>query len=213
MNDLLSSSFPREHDENHRHVIEMTELTEGDNLVKFFEEIDSLKKELSELERLNQSLKNSHEQSKTLHNAKAIKDLRSRMDADVSLALNKAKFIKLRLEALDRSNQENRSVPGSGPGSSSDRTRTSLVNGLRKKLKESMDSFNNLREQISTEYRDTVRRRYYNVTGENPDDNTVDLLVSTGNQFNFNIYNHVSSLYEVISLVRSCIFSQQTNQL
>ena len=81
-------------------------------------------------------------------------------------------------------------MPGSGPGSSSDRTRTSLVNGLRKKLKDYMDSFNNLRQEISTEYKDTVRRRYYTVTGENPDDNTVDLLVSTGNQFNYNIYNY-----------------------
>ena len=107
-------------------------------------------------------------------------DLRSRMDADVSLALKKAKLIKVKLEALDRSNASNRSLPGCGPGSSSDRTRTSVVNGLRKKLKDSMESFNNLRQQISSEYRETVQRRYFTVTGENPDDKTVDLLISTG---------------------------------
>ncbi|KAI9122107.1 hypothetical protein K1719_006796 [Acacia pycnantha] len=186
MNDLFSSSFSRsDEDNNHHHVIQMTGLTGGDNLEKFFEEVDSLKKELNELERLKESLRTSHEQSKTLHNAKAVKDLRSRMDSDVALALKKAKLIKLRLEALDRSNQDNRSLPGCGPGSSSDRTRTSVVNGLRKKLKDSMDSFNNLRQQISTEYRDTVQRRYYTVTGENPDDKTIDLLVSTGESENF----------------------------
>ncbi|XP_028784897.1 syntaxin-121-like [Neltuma alba] len=185
MNDLLSSSFSPSAEDNHHHVIQMTELTDGANLDKFFEEVDSLKKELNELERLNQSLRSSHEQSKTLHNAKAVKDLRSRMDSDVTLALKKAKLVKLRLEALDRSNEQNRSLPGCGPGSSSDRTRTSVVNGLRKKLKDSMESFNNLRQQISTEYRDTVRRRYYTVTGENPDDKTVDLLVSTGESENF----------------------------
>ncbi|GLT60811.1 hypothetical protein SLA2020_335600 [Shorea laevis] len=75
--------------------------------------------------------------------------------------------------------------PGCGPGSSSDRTRTSVVNGLRKKLKDSMDSFNGLRQQISSEYRETVQRRYFTVTGENPDDKTVDLLISTGESETF----------------------------
>ncbi|KAI4300541.1 hypothetical protein L6164_033909 [Bauhinia variegata] len=190
MNDLFSGSFSRNRNEqvsSEHHVIEMTDttMTSGENLNKFFKEVDSIKDELKELERLNQSLRNSHEQSKTLHNATAVKGLRSRMDADVALALKKAKLIKLRLEALDKSNEESRSMPGCGPGSSSDRTRSSVVNGLRKKLKDSMDSFNTLRQQISSEYRETVQRRYYTVTGENPDDKTIDLLISTGESETF----------------------------
>jgi syntaxin 1B/2/3 len=102
------------------------------------------------------------------------------MDADVALALKRAKLIKVRLEALDRSNAANRSLPGCGPGSSSDRTRTSVVSGLRKKLKDLMESFNGLRQKITTEYRETVERRYFTVTGENPDEKTLDLLISTG---------------------------------
>ncbi|XP_061362481.1 syntaxin-121-like [Gastrolobium bilobum] len=179
MNDLLSSPNSK----NHQHVIEMAEGTM--NLEKFFEEVESVKEELKELERLHHSLRSSNEQSKTLHSAKAVKDLRSRMDSDVTLSLKKAKLVKVRLEALDRSNETSRSLPGCGPGSSSDRTRTSVVSGLRKNLKDSMESFNNLREQISSEYRDTVQRRYYTVTGENPDDKTVDLLISTGESETF----------------------------
>ncbi|CAI0402213.1 unnamed protein product [Linum tenue] len=192
MNDLFSGSFSRFRSEDggaspDHHVVQMSEIpsTAGVNLDKFFEDVESIKDELKELEKLNSSLQSSHEHSKTLHNATAVKDLRARMDADVATALKKAKLIKVRLEALDRSNAANRSVPGCGPGSSSDRTRTSVVNGLRKKLKDSMESFSSLRSKISSEYRETVERRYFTVTGENPDEKTLDRLISTGESETF----------------------------
>ncbi|KAK7283037.1 hypothetical protein RIF29_12249 [Crotalaria pallida] len=167
MNDLFTNSFisekPLPEQNPHHHVIKMGGA--GVNLDKFFSDVEAVKEELTELETLRHRLKTSNEHSKTLHAATAVKDLRSRMDADVSLALKKAKVVKLKLEALDQSNAANRSVPGCGPGSSSDRTRVSVVNGLKKKLKEAMESFNELRMQISSEYRETVQGRYFTVTG------------------------------------------------
>nr|XP_043634454.1 syntaxin-121 [Erigeron canadensis] len=193
MNDLFSGSFSRFRSEdsspprNNHQNIEMTGGGDsgGANLDKFFEDVESIKDELRALETLHNSLQSSHENSKTLHNAKSVKQLRSKMDNDVSLSLKKAKFIKVRLEALDRSNAANRSLPGCGPGSSSDRTRTSVVNGLRKKLSDSMNMFNDLRSKMNSEYRETVERRYFTVTGEKPDESVVDRLISTGESESF----------------------------
>ncbi|KAK4777545.1 hypothetical protein SAY87_017732 [Trapa incisa] len=191
MNDLLSGSFSRSRSEggggqsppqHHQHTIEMMPSSDLD---KFFEEVESVKDDLKELNSLHQRLQAAHEQSKMLHDARAVKGLRSTMEADVTAALQKAKVVKVRLEALDRSNAASLSMPGCGPGSSSDRTRTSVVNGLRKKLQDSMESFNKLRQKISSEYRETIQRRYFNVTGENPDEQILDRLISTGESETF----------------------------
>ncbi|XP_028106012.1 syntaxin-123-like [Camellia sinensis] len=61
-------------------------------------------------------------------------------------------------------------------GSSSDRTR----NGLRKKLNDSMNCFTDIRQFITAEYKETVERRYYTVTGEKTDESTIDWLIATG---------------------------------
>ncbi|KOM39119.1 hypothetical protein LR48_Vigan03g250100 [Vigna angularis] len=186
MNDLLSSLFSKgkqQQQQEGQHVIEITQSCM--NLDKFFEEVESVKEELKELERLHLSLRASNQNGKALHSPKGVRELRSRMDLDVALALTKAKLVKTRLEALHRANQATLSLADCGPGSYSHRTRTALVGALTKNLKQSMESFNKLREQISYEYRDTVQRRYYAVTGENPDPDTIDLLISTGESESF----------------------------
>ncbi|KAG5043967.1 syntaxin-121-like [Glycine soja] len=178
MNDLLSGLFSKGKQEEH--VIEITEGGGIMELEKFLEEVESVKEDLKELERLHLSLDATNQNGKALHSPKGVRELRSRMDLDVALSLTKAKHVKGRLAALHRANQATLSLPDCGPGSYSDRTRTALVGALTKNLRQSMASFNKLREQISYEYRDTVQRRYYAVTGENPDQETIDLLISTG---------------------------------
>ena len=78
--------------------------------------------------------------------------LRSRMDADVAAAIKKAKVVKLRLESLDRANAANRSVAGCGPGSSPDRTRTSVTTSLRKNHRDIMNDFQALRQRMMSEF-------------------------------------------------------------
>lgn len=183
MNDLLSQSFSGSRVSD----IEMgnAATTDGTNLDKFFGDVAEIKDELKGLENLHNQLQESNEQSKSLYNARSIKNLRTKMDNDVALSLKKAKLIKTRLEALDRSSEANRNLPGCGPGSSTDRTRISVVNGLRKQLQSSMKSFTELRQKMASEHRETVQRRYYTVTGEKPDEGTVDNLISTGESETF----------------------------
>ncbi|KAF5783767.1 putative target SNARE coiled-coil domain, syntaxin-19 [Helianthus annuus] len=183
MNDLLSRSFSG----GRTGDIEMgnTGETAGTNLERFFQEVDAIKEELKALETLHKQLQSSNEQSKTLHSANSIKSLKTKMDNDVALSLKKAKLIKTGLEALDRSNETNRSLPGCGPGSSTDRTQISVVNGVRNQLKVFMKSFNELREKMAAEHRETVQRRYYTVTGENADESTLEKLISTGESETF----------------------------
>ncbi|KAG9153850.1 hypothetical protein Leryth_005960 [Lithospermum erythrorhizon] len=157
----------------------------GDDLDDFFGAVEIVKQDIKEVVELYKRLQGLNEESKTVHNAKTMKDLRSRMDADVAQVLKRVKLIKGKIEGLDRSNIEHRKLPGCGPGSSADRTRTSVVSGLGKKLKDMMDDFQALRGRMNEEYKETVARRYFTVTGEKPEDEMIENLISSGESESF----------------------------
>lgn len=186
MNNLFSSSFSAddENELNPSHVIEMTP-NSGENLESFFKHVETIKLQLQNLETHYTDLKSCHEQSKTLHNAQSVKNLRYKMDSHVSSSLKIAKQVKSNLQSLEKSNATSRTLPNSGPGSSSDRTRTSVINSLRKKLQTNMSCFSTLRETIAVEHRDTVKRRYFTVTGEKVNEAVLEDLISTGESETF----------------------------
>ncbi|XP_006656195.1 syntaxin-125-like [Oryza brachyantha] len=155
------------------------------NLDQFFEDVEGVKEDMRGLEALYKRLQSTNEETKTAHDARAVKALRSRMDGDVEQVLRRAKGVKGKLEAFDRDNATSRKVPGCGPGSSTDRTRTSVVAGLGKKLKDIMDDFQGLRTRMAAEYKETVARRYYTVTGEKAEDSTIESLISSGESESF----------------------------
>jgi syntaxin 1B/2/3 len=185
MNDLFSSgSFKKYADLKQQVVLDDLEAgggeAEGPDLDRFFEDVEAVKEDLRGLEALHRRLRSAHEEGKTAHDAGAVKALRARADADVGQVLRRARAVKARLEALDRANAASRKLPGCGPGSSADRTRTAVVTGLGKKLKDLMDDFQGLRARMAAEYKETVARRYYTVTGEEAEDGTVEALISSG---------------------------------
>ncbi|CAK8577792.1 unnamed protein product [Lathyrus sativus] len=187
MNDLFSNSFKKYTDLKEQAFIDDVEAgnKESVNLDKFFEDVENIKADMKAIEMLYRKLQEANEESKTVHNAKTMKDLRARMDKDVELVLKRVKVIKGKLEALDRSNATNRKIVGCGPGSSADRTRTSVVSGLGKKLKDMMDEFQGLRARMQHEYKETVERRYFTITGEKADEETIENLISSGESENF----------------------------
>ena len=158
---------------------------EAVNLDKFFEDVENVKQDMATVEKLYKQLQDANEETKIVHNAKTMKDLRARMDSDVTQVLKQVKIIKGKLEALERSNAASRNVAGCGPGSSADRTRSSVVCGLGKKLKDLMDDFQGLRAKMATEYKETVERRYYTITGQKADEDTIENLISSGESESF----------------------------
>jgi len=187
MNDLLSRSFSREKgsfDIESGGDMEMAAMDAEKNLTPFFSEVSLMKTEMEQIRQLLLKLKEAHEESKTIHKAQAMKSLRERMDRDVLQILEKAKFIKGKLEELDKANLSSRKIPGCGQGSSTDRTRTATTNGLRNSLKKLMGEFQSLRQIIMAEYKETIERRYYTVTGEKADEETIDHIIETGESEN-----------------------------
>ncbi|KAG2259969.1 hypothetical protein Bca52824_079263 [Brassica carinata] len=181
MNDLFSNSFKR----NQAQFGDVEAGQETMNLDKFFEDVENVKDGMKGIETLYKKLQDSNEECKTVHNAKKVKELRAKMDGDVGQVLKRVKMIKQKLEALEKANANSRNVPGCGPGSSTDRTRSSVVSGLGKKLKDLMDSFQGLRARMNDEYKETVERRYFTITGEQADEQTIDNLIASGESENF----------------------------
>ncbi|KAL2551517.1 syntaxin [Forsythia ovata] len=153
--------------------------TDEDNLSQFFQEVEAIKENMTEITNLFVDLQSLNEETKTTHSAKILRGLRDRMDSDIVSVLHKAKIVRARLEALDKSNMANRRISGRySEGSAVDRTRISTTKGLRAKLGDIMNDFQVLREKILSDYKDSLKRRYYNATGEVPSEEVIDKMVS-----------------------------------
>ncbi|KAK3224142.1 hypothetical protein Dsin_011167 [Dipteronia sinensis] len=151
------------------------------NLSQFFQEVSVIKVEMEEITNLLFDLQNLNEGTKSTHSAKLLRGQRDRMESNTVSVLRKAKIVKARLEALDKSNVTNRAISHDfREGSSVDRTRISVTNGLRVNLRDLMNDFQSLREKIWSDYKEDLKRRYYNATGEEPSEEVIEKVISGG---------------------------------
>jgi syntaxin 1B/2/3 len=195
MNDLMTKSFLSYVDLKKQAMkdletelnIEMGNFDPADeqNLSQFFEEVAAIKSDMEEITNLLLNLQDLNEETKSSHSANVLRGLRDRINSDMVTVLRKAKNIKARLESLDRSNEANRKVSGEyKEGSPIDRTRISVTNGLRVKLRDMMNDFQCLREKIVREHKEGLKRRYYAATGEEPSEEDVEKIILGGGQVN-----------------------------
>lgn len=146
----------------------------------FFKQVQDIEKQIEKLSKLSKKLQTANEEAKAVTKASNMKGIKQRMQKDIDEVGKIARLAKAKLEELDRDNLTNRQKPGCGKGSSVDRSRTATTLALKKKLKERMSEFQTLRETIQQEYREVVERRVFTVTGNRPDEETIDRLIETG---------------------------------
>lgn len=151
------------------------------NLSLFLEEAETAKKEMESIREILVRLQESNEESKSLHKPESLKSLRNKINTDIVTVLKKARAIKSQLEEMDRANAANKRLSGYKEGTPIYRTRLAVTNGLRKKLKDLMMDFQGLRQKMMTEHKETVERRYFTVTGEYPDEEIIDKIISDEN--------------------------------
>jgi len=181
MNDLLKGSFELPRGQSSREGdVELGEQGGDQGLEDFFKKVQEIDKQYEKLNKLLKKLQAAHEESKAVTKAPAMKAIKKKMEKDVDEVGSIARFIKGKLEELDRENLANRQKPGCAKGSAVDRSRTSTTLSLKKKLKDKMSEFQVLRENIQQEYREVVERRVFTVTGQRADEDTIDELIETG---------------------------------
>ncbi|XP_071690481.1 syntaxin-related protein KNOLLE-like [Rutidosis leptorrhynchoides] len=194
MNDLLTKSFTSYIDlkkstmkddidleAGPEHDLQMQTIHQPDhNLTSFLQEAELVKQEMNSIRETLALLQATNEESKSIQNPEALKSNRSRINCEIMNVLKKAKKIKSRLEEMDRCNGESRRMSGCKLGTPVDRTRTAVANGLRKKLKDLMMDFQVLRQRIMTEYKETIGRRYYTITGEEANEEVIEKIISSG---------------------------------
>ena len=146
----------------------------------FFADVTTVKGILEQIRRALVKLNAKHEESKSVTRSERMKQMRDDMSAIIEQTSREARECKLRLENLDATSAEASKLPGKGPGSSQERTRTAIASSLKMKLKTQMAEFQDLRSRLQTEYKEVVERRYFAVTGEAADEETLDHLIETG---------------------------------
>ncbi|EFJ50200.1 Qa-SNARE, Sso1/Syntaxin1-type [Volvox carteri f. nagariensis] len=173
---------------------------------EFFKRIEQIKLDLAAIKDLQKEVLSMHERGKTIVKSKEMQKhpqdnllgypvLKQQMFStfprlDFSLQdkineVNKlAHAAKAKIEALDKENEAAKKRKGQGQGTASERTRTTITAGLKKKLKDHMQEFSDLRSRIQSEYREIVERRVYTVTGQHVDEEEIDRMIENGDSEN-----------------------------
>jgi syntaxin 1B/2/3 len=147
---------------------------------QFYAQVSVIKALMADIKDLQVRLEANNERTKTAVRTAQVHELREKMQQDANTISKEAEQIKSYLKQLDAENAAAMKKKGQGKGTASERTRTAVTGALKKKLKESMDEFQELRERLMADYRETVERRVYTVTGEHASEEQIDNMIDEG---------------------------------
>ncbi|XP_022966401.1 syntaxin-related protein KNOLLE-like [Cucurbita maxima] len=156
--------------------------TDNGDMGLFLEEAEKVKLEMGSIREILGKLQQVNEETKSAHKPETLKSLRQMINGDIVTVLKKARSIRSKLEEMDRANDAKKRLSASKEGTAIYRTRIAVTNGLRKKLKELMMEFQTLRQRMMMEYKETVGRRYFTVTGEHPEEEVIEKIISNGGE-------------------------------
>lgn len=185
MNDLLKdSSTPDKYRSPSERDIELgipIKSNKSDHVMDdFFKQVKEVDDFMEKLTKSLMKLQEANEETKSVTKASAMRAIRKRMHKEMDEVGKIARSVKMKIEEIDLDNLANRKKPGCEKGTAVDRSRMSMTVSLKRKLKDCLNDFQNLRKNIQDEYREVVERRVFTVTGTMPTEETIDRLIETG---------------------------------
>jgi len=117
----------------------------GRDLEAFFASVEGVKADLTDIQARQRGIAALHERGKTIVRQKEMRRHQDDMQASVNAVASAAARAKAKIEALDRDNAAALARPGQGQGSASERARTGVTTGLKRRLKDLMAEFGGLR--------------------------------------------------------------------
>eukprot|EP00879_Flechtneria_rotunda_P015726 GHRR01016448.1.p1 GENE.GHRR01016448.1~~GHRR01016448.1.p1 ORF type:complete len:314 (+),score=126.88 GHRR01016448.1:294-1235(+) len=147
---------------------------------QFFAKVEELKQDMAEIKSKQREIQHMHEKGKGIVRQKEVQQNKDEMQAVINQVNVLAHKAKGKIEAIDKFNAAALQKKGQGVGSASERTRTSITTGLKRKLKDLMQEFSKLRADIQEDNRTTVQRRVYTVTGQHLQEEDIDRMIETG---------------------------------
>ncbi|GFQ01825.1 syntaxin-124 [Phtheirospermum japonicum] len=145
----------------------------------FAKEVDNVKEDVKNLEKLYVRIMESNEDVKVAQNAMGMRELRDEMNADLDHIMKLAKQINKKFDGLIRANAAQRRATGSGPGSSDDNARASMISELGESIQHMMRKFQGLRVQMETDHRQLIESRYFAITREKATAEAIDNLIAS----------------------------------
>eukprot|EP01018_Ginkgo_biloba_P010052 Gb_12333 [translate_table: standard] len=181
MNDLMSAKASFGESARISETLSIPLLDEEHSLAPFMEQFGRVQHELQSIDECLANLKQTHEESKSVLRADALRAMKESIEKNIDIILVKARSIQSMLDDLSTASNMDQTMPDiNAPGVSLNRIKTCLTNGMTKSLKDRLILLDNLRTNIAEDYREIVERHYYIVFGQNPNAETVDQLIESG---------------------------------